>query len=168
MRIEDHWDEISYICRKSMGNLAFATVNEDGTPHLTPIGSLIPRGDCSAFYFEQYPSRLPENLERDNRISVLAVDMRKVFWIPSFLLGHYTHPPAVRLYGRAGERREATTEEIAAFHKNPWVKLMSIFKLKGYQVAWKPMTHVRDIHFDSFEPCDMGTMSRGHWGQGRS
>jgi hypothetical protein len=166
MRIEDHWDEIKYICKKSLGLFTLGTVDADGTPRLTPIGSLIPRDDCTAFYFEQYPSRLPENLKRDDRVSVLAVDMRKPFWVLSFFLGHYTHPLAVRLYGKVGERRPATPEELATFSNLPLIVLIRVFCHKGYRVGWKPMTHVRDIHFDSFEPCNMGAMSRGHWGGG--
>jgi uncharacterized protein len=163
MRIEDHWDMISRICRKSMGLFAFGTVDPDGTPRLTPIGSLIPRNDCTAFYFERYPSRLPANLERDSRITVLAVDMRKTFWVLSFFLGHYTHPPAVHLYGTVGEKRPATPEELAQFRNHWLVKAISIVGRRGYKVGWEPLTEVRDIRFDSFEPCDMGTMSKGHW-----
>jgi hypothetical protein len=167
VQLEEHWQQIMYICAKGMGNFAFATVNEDGTPHLTPIGSLILRDDCTGFYFEEYPSSLPANLERDNRLSILAVDFRKSFWISSFFLGRYTHPVAVRLNGRAGERREATEEELTAFHDIIWVKLLRVFRFKGYEVGWKPLRHVRDICFDSFEPCEMGAMSRGHWNRSR-
>ena len=163
MRIEDHWDMISFIIKKAVGSFAFCTVDPDGRPHLTPIGSLWPRDDCTAFYFEQYPSRLPANLERDNRITVMAVDMRKSFWVSSFFLGHYTHPPAVRLYGTVGEKRPATPEEMSLFHDHWLVRAMKIVGRRGYNKAWAPLTQVRDIRFDSFEPCDMGAMSKGHW-----
>jgi uncharacterized protein len=168
MRIEDHWPMISRICRKSVGLFVFGTADPDGTPRLTPIGSLIPRDDCTAFYFERYPSMLPANLERDDRITVLAADMRKSFWVLSFFLGHYTHPPAVRLYGRAGGLRPATPEELATFRNHPLITLVRIFCRRGYRVGWEPLTQVRDIRFDSFEPCDMGAMSRGHWDGGKS
>ncbi len=167
MRIEDHWPTIKRVCKKSVGLFVFGTADPDGTPRLTPIGSLIPRDDCTAFYFERYPSRLPANLERDGRISVLAVDMRKSFWVLSFFLGKYTHPPAVRLYGRVGELRPATSEELAAFRNHPLVTLVRIFCRRGYRVGWEPLTQVRDIRFESFEPCDMGAMSRGHWSPGK-
>lgn len=79
MQIDSHWEEIRQVFKKSMGNYAFATANEDGSPHVSPIGSLFLRDNQTGFYFEEYSRILNKNLNRDNRICVLAVNFIKSF-----------------------------------------------------------------------------------------
>jgi pyridoxine/pyridoxamine 5'-phosphate oxidase len=160
MEIGKHWETIRNIfdeAFKSCAHFAVATVNEDGSPHVTPIGALILRDDRTGFYFDEYPSRMPENLKRNPRVSILAVNADKIFWAQSLLEGRFTIPPAVRLAGTVGELRDATSEE-----KEAWHKRIAIAKdLKGYQIMWERMGRVRDIRFDSFEPVDLGQMTSG-------
>lgn len=163
MQIDSHWEEIRQVFKKSMGNYAFATANEDGSPHVSPIGSLFLRDNQTGFYFEEYSRILNKNLNRDNRICVLAVNFIKSFWARSFILGRYTAPPAVRLIGTVGERRKATPEEITMFRGIFWVKLFRWLGLKGYQAGWRPLSHVRDVKFNSSEPVHAGIMTSHHW-----
>jgi hypothetical protein len=52
--------------RNSRAQLHFgvASINEDGSPHVTPIGSLVLGDEGYGVYFERYPTKLPQNLRR--------------------------------------------------------------------------------------------------------
>jgi predicted pyridoxine 5'-phosphate oxidase superfamily flavin-nucleotide-binding protein len=162
MELSHHWETIQKIfdiAYKSCSHVAIATVNEDGTPHVTPIGALFLRADQTGFYFDEYPSKMPENIKRNPRICILAVNADKIFWARSLLEGRFSAPPAVRLTGTVGELREATSQETEA-----WKKRTSLARgLKGYRIMWERMGHVRDIKFDSFEPVNLGKMTAGLW-----
>jgi predicted pyridoxine 5'-phosphate oxidase superfamily flavin-nucleotide-binding protein len=162
MEIGNHWETIRAVFEesyKSSSHFAVATVNEDGSPHVTPIGALILREDRTGFYFEENPTRTPRNLKRNPRVCVLAVNVDKSFWGKSLLEGKFSSPPAVRLLGTVGELREATAEEVAA-----WQKKIAIAKgTKGYKLLWEKFSRVRDISFDSFEPVYVREMTNGLW-----
>jgi uncharacterized protein len=163
MEIINHWKTIREIFEeayKSCSHLAIATVNEDGSPHVTPIGALFLREDQTGFYFEEYPSKMPENLKRNPRVCILAVNADKLFWAKSLLEGKFAAPPAVRLTGTAGELREATSQE-----RVEWQKRVALAKVtRGYHLLrWDRFGHVRDIRFESFEPVDLGDMTNRFW-----
>jgi len=162
MEIGKHWETIRMVFEegyKSCSHFAVATVNEDGSPHVTPIGALILRNDRTGFYFEENPMRMPANLKRNPRVCILAVNADKAFWGGALIEGKFTNPPAVRLLGRVGELREATVEEVEA-----WQKKIAIAKsTKGYSLLWEKFSKVRDISFDSFEPVLVGEMTKGLW-----
>ena len=163
MEINDHWDTIRHVFRaafKSTMHCAIATVNEDGSPHITPIGSLVLQGKNKGFYCEEYPRTMVKNLETNQRVCVLAVNSGKWYWLRSIFRGRFAKPPGVRLMGTAGRRRKATEEETAM-----WLKRVQSFRpFKGYDLLWSNMTTVREITFDSFEPIRAGAMTRGLWG----
>jgi hypothetical protein len=134
-----------------------ATVNEDGSPDVTPIGSLILREDTSGFFFDEFCGRSRENLDRDPRVCFLAVNAQRPFWLKSLIIGKFSAPPAVRLTGVVKELREATPEEIAA-----WQSRVNFARgTSGYKIMWNQMHLVREVHFDSFEPVDCGKMTSG-------
>ena len=160
MEIGNHWSEILKIFEeayKSCFHYAVATVNPDGSPHITPIGGLFLRDDKTGFYFDQFPSRMPENLKRNPRVCVMAINADKLFWGRALMDGKFPSPPGVRLLGTAGESREGTAEEMALFQK----RMGFARSLKGYKVMWEGMHRVRDIKFDSFEPIFLGSMMAG-------
>ncbi len=162
MEIGGHWDTISKVVQEAFNSClhcAIATINDDGAPHVTPIGSLILRDDGTGFYFEEFLSTTLKNLERNKRVCVLAVNSDKKFWFESLLGGEFTSPPAVRIMGVVGEKREATEQEIALWQK----KVQAASQLKGYEILWKNMRTVRDIYFDSFEPVHTGSMTGNLW-----
>ena len=149
MEIDNHWQTIRSIFKeafKTSQHYALATINEDGTPHVTPIGSLILRKDKTGFFFEEFPAKMPENFSHNKRVCVLAINAGKLYWFKSLLSGRCAKPPGVRLMGTVGEKRKATETEIAAWHKR--VRFAKGFK--GYNFLWKNMAWVRDIHFYSF------------------
>ncbi len=73
----EQWDVIKKIFQDAFNSsfhYAIATVNIDGTPHVTPIGSLMLGEDRKGFYFEGYVSALSRNLQHNKRVCVLAVN----------------------------------------------------------------------------------------------
>jgi predicted pyridoxine 5'-phosphate oxidase superfamily flavin-nucleotide-binding protein len=162
MEIGKHWQTIQKVFQESLRSsmhYALATVNEDGSPHVTPIGSLFLRDNGTAFYFDEFPVRMSRNLEKNQRVCILAVNSNLTFWQKSLLAGKFETPAAVRLMGSAGKKREATEEEIAIWQNH--VKLAR--GTKGYDLMWKNMRRVRDIYFDSFEPVLCGEMTKDPW-----
>ena len=162
MDIEKHWKTIQMVFQESRGSslhYAVATVNEDGTPHVTPIGALFLREDKTGFYFEEFPVHMSKNFERNPRVCILAVNSNPTFWLTSLVDGKFETPPAVRLMGSVGKKREGTKEEIAMWQDH--VKLAR--GTKGHDILWKNMRKVRDIQFDSFEPVSCGEMTQNLW-----
>jgi hypothetical protein len=137
---------------------AIASIDPDGHPRVTPIGSLLlerdrPRG----FFFDIFSQRFAANLDRDPRVAVLAVDARKSLWLRSLVRGRFESAPAVRLLGRAGPRREAAPAEVER-----WQRRVRWFRgLRGYERLWGRLDHVRDIEFHAWEPVQLGSMTRG-------
>jgi len=162
MEIDKYWETIQMAFQSSLGSsmhYAVATVNEDGSPHVTPIGTLFLRENRTGFYFDEFPVNMSKNLERNPRVCILAVNSNPTFWQKSLLAGKFETPPAVRLLGSVGKKREGTKEEIAMWQNH--VKLAQ--GTKGYDLMWKNMRMVRDIYFDSFEPILMGEMTQVLW-----
>ena len=82
----------------------------------------------------------------------------------ALFLGRFPSPPAVRLRGTVGERRQATQEEIARWRKRVgWTRW-----LKGYQLLWGNLRFVRDVHVESIEPVRLGSMTQGLWQPARN
>lgn len=162
MKIANHWQTIQKVfndTRTGSVHYAIATVNDDGSPHVTPIGSLFLRDDETGFYFDKFPAHMCENLDNNPRVCVLAVKSDPNFWILSLTDGKFDTPPAVRLMGTAGKKREGTKEEIAQWQDH----VKHARGTKGYDILWKNMRAVRDINFDSFEPVLCGAMTSGLW-----
>lgn len=160
MEIGDNWTTIRQVfdeAFKSCFHFAVASVNSDGSPHITPIGALFLREDHSGFYFEEFPSRLPQNLKHNKRICIMAVNADKIYWGKSLMEGKFSSPPGIRLMGTAGELREALPEEIEL-----WQKKIGFAKaMEGYKIMWQDMHHVRDISIDSFESVHIVGMTSG-------
>ena len=161
MDIGNNWPKIRALFRAALGSCAhcaLATVNEDGSPHVTPIGAIFLREDQTGFFFDEYLKKSRQNLERDSRVCVLMVNAENTYWEKSRANGKYDSPPAVRLIGTVGEIREATEAELEAWRR----RTAFARETKGYE-AWSRMYRVRDIKFDSFEPVEVGEMGLGLW-----
>ena len=160
MEIGNNWETIRQVFEegfKSCFSFAVASTGRDGTPNITPIGSLILRDDHTGYYCEEFPSQLPENLRHNPRLCIMAVNADKIFWGKALAEGKFPSLPGARLYGTAGEAREGTAEEIEA-----WKKRVALARpLKGYKILWEDMHIVRDIRFDGFEPVLLGEMTAG-------
>jgi hypothetical protein len=160
MDLHENWGEVKALFRESFSSsfhYAVASVSENGEPHVTPIGSLILSKPGFGYYFEKFPRKLPQNLSANSHVCVLAVNSGRWFWLKSLLAGKFSSPPAVRLYGVAGDLRAATDQEIAI-----WQKRVSRVRFsKGHALIWRGMTMVRDIEFNSIEPVYIGAMTHG-------
>jgi flavin reductase (DIM6/NTAB) family NADH-FMN oxidoreductase RutF len=141
-------------------HFAFVTVNADGTPHLTPIGSLMLAADRpEGVFFEVFSTQMVRNLEERPRVCVLAVNSSAAVWLLALLRGRFTTPPAARLLGTVGPRREATPAELARWRR----RTQGLWRLKGGQRLWGQIRYARTIHFDAVEPVHLGKMTRGIW-----
>lgn len=162
MEINHHWNKIRKLFRiafRSSLHYSIATVNENGSPHVTPIGSLFLRRNNTGFFFDDFLGNTSRNFKNNQRVCVLALNSGKFFWIKSLFLGKFKTTVAVRLNGTVGEQRKATEQESALFRK----RVQFARKFKGYNILWKDFKYVRDIHFDSFEPVNTGTMTHNLW-----
>ena len=162
MDIGNNWEKIRAVFDEafaSCGHYALTTVNDDGSPHVTPIGGLILKEEQTGYYFDEYCTKTRDNLSRDPRVCILAVNAGRIFWGKSLAAGRFNSPPAVRLIGIAGAMREATADEISAF-KN---KVSYAKETKGYEMLWGRLHMVRDLKFDSFEPVETGEMTEDLW-----
>ncbi len=132
---------------------SIATVNQDGTPHVTPVGSLFVCENRKGYYFEPYSRHMSRNFEHNQRVCVLVVKVSKWFWMKGLFLDSFDAPCAMRLIGTVGERRRATQQELARWRKlirHSWI-------LKGARNTWFKMSDVREIYFDTFEPIQVPT-----------
>jgi len=162
MDIKERWRTIRKVanrCLEQTSYCAIATVNEDGSPRVSPIGSLILGEAGKGFYFDKFTKGMTQNLDRDPRICVLAVSVG--FWpmLKALFRGRFGEPPGLRLMGRVGAKRKATAAELEQFRK----KVKAFRGLKGYDLLWSDMRYVRDVTFDAFEPINLGAMGKGLW-----
>ena len=140
-------------------HFAVATVSPDGAPHVTPIGSVILRGDGTGFFFDEYLGATARNLQNDGRVCILAVHSSRWMMLKSLFLGRFTSLPSVRLTGVAGEKREATPEELKLLYR----RVGKFHFLKGYDLLWSRLRYVRDVTFDAALPVRTGVMTRDLW-----
>ncbi len=162
--IEAHWPEIRRVCRgvyRSSLHFSIATVNTDGTPHVSPIGSLRLLKDCRATYFEIFTQQMPANLAAGSRVCVQAVNSSKLLWLGALWNGRFASPPGVRLLGTAGALRTATEEERAWWRR----RVKPFRRMKGFEGMWgdRQLAQVRELHFDAFRPINLGEIVAGHW-----
>lgn len=159
---QNSWLHIQNLFNNTFKNAFYyslATVSADGTPHVAPIGSLILKDIGKGFYFEEYMSTTPKNLKENNKVCIMAVNKNKWNLLKFFVTGKFIEPAAVRLIGKVGEKREASTDEInTLLHR---VKKYRFFK--GHKLLWSRLRYVRDIDFDSFEPIRIGNLTKGQW-----
>ena len=160
--MQENWPQIRATFQSSIQSslhCAIATTREDGYPHITPIGHIFLRDDQTAFYFEEHPRRLPQNLMHDRRVCLLFVNSTRWFWASSLFSGRFASAPGMRLLGVAGDRRAATDAEKSAYQQ----RVRAFKRLKGYALIWKDLSHVRDIKLEQCEPVLYPHMTDGLW-----
>jgi hypothetical protein len=163
MEIGNQWETIQALfqeTRNSSMHFAIATVNEDGTPHVSPIGALFLRENKTGFFFDEFPINLSKNIKRNPRLCILAVNSNPRYWQKSLFVGKFVTPPALRLMGSVGEKREGTIDEVAMWQNH----VKHAQGTKGHDLMWKNLRIVRDVYFDSFEPVSCGEMTQDLWG----
>jgi uncharacterized protein len=159
---DNNWTRIKkfyYDAYKTSLHCAIATVDENGFPNISPIGSLILTEKSKGFYFDEFTKNMADNLKKNQQVCAIIVKTSKLFWLKSLFVGKFSSPPAIRLYGTVGEKRKATSQEIQTF-----LNYVKPFKyLKGYKLLWSNMKIVRDIHFNSFRIVQTGKITRRLW-----
>lgn len=157
-----HWQQIRQVLetgQKSTLHCAIASVDADGMPNVTPVGTVFLRDDMTGYYFEHYSKALSDNLDRHPQVCVMAVNAGKWFWAKSLFSGRFATPPGVRLYGRAGAVRPASPQELQLIQD----RVRPSRWLKGVRMLWSDFSHVRDIEFTSFRPVTYPVMMDGLW-----
>lgn len=159
MKLDDKkWNDIKTLLTSKAFRISYysvASVNEDGAPHIAPIGSLFLLDNRKGFYFENFPSNMPRNFQHNKNVCVMVVNDNKFLWIKSLLTGKISVPISLRLMGKVGEKRDSTEEE-----RRKWQKIVKPLKwTRGYNLLWKNLKHVREIEFDSYVPVKAGIMT---------
>jgi hypothetical protein len=155
---ERHWNELKPLAGRVFGSslhFAISTINPDGTPHVTPIGSLILTDPGKAYFFEVFTQKLPRNLDIGSPVAVLGVISSSQLWLRSLLTGRFSCPPAFRLLGEAGQRRASTPEERARWRR----KVRLVKWTRGNELLWGNLDVVRELHFHTVQPVEMGRMT---------
>ena len=156
--ITTNWDSLRkdfLHCQKTASGLVqIASVDENGLPNLTPIGSLFLGEHKQAFFCNRFPVNLNKNIRTNDRVCVIAMNSSKIFWLKSLFKGGFSSCPGIKLFGRVTERRKIRPEE-----KAKWERMVKPFRrLKGYDILWKDMAHASEIEFDAFEYLNTGGM----------
>ncbi len=157
MKSEISWPEVTALFNK-VQYASVATVDADGYPRITPIGSILFSGEGRGYYFEKFPKSMRSNLDRDPRMTIMAVAPSSVFWLGALWRGKFKSQPAIRLICEAGVRRKATSEEVEA-----WLAKVRPFRhLKGHSLLWKDMRMLREFKVIRVEPVELGKMNTSH------
>jgi uncharacterized pyridoxamine 5'-phosphate oxidase family protein len=143
-------------CFRTNFHVAVASVDKDNNPTVTPIGSLFLNDNQTGFYFEKFPAKLPENHKTNTQVCILAVNSDSFFWLASLFRGRFKTNPAIKLYGRLGEKRKATEREIERLN----ARMKTTKWLKGNTYLWGEMEFVRDITFTKAEKINLGKMTQ--------
>jgi len=162
MQIQEHWPEIRRVVengQRSTLHCAIGSVDPEGMPHVTPVGTVFLRDDQTGFYFDAHTSTLARNIEVNPEICLMAVNARPMFWLRSLLGGRFVSPPGVRLYGTVGALRPATEEELQRIE----ARMRSTRWTRGSRLIWSSFTQVRDIKFTAFRPVSYPAMMDHLW-----
>ena len=158
MDLINDWDRVRKHFNKSFRSnfhVSIASVDSVNTPTITPIGSLFLNDDRTGFYFEKFPSKLPQHAEQNRKVCLLAVYSGRAFWFKALFVGKFSHYPAVKLYGELGQKRKATPKEIKRLNR----RMRYTRGLKGHDYLWKKMDLVREIRFTKAEMIKLGKMT---------
>ena len=153
-RIRRTWDHVL----KSSTHYSVASVCPDGTPHVTPIGSVFLTEPGAGFYLDLFNTQLAENLAANPRVMILGVDSSKPMWLLSLLRRRFVRPPGVRLTATVGPRRPATADEVKRLHR----ALGPLVRTPGGQLLWQKAPYARDLRIESVVPLRIGRMTESH------
>ena len=162
MTLSDHWTNIKKTLEQSQASAvhcSIATVSPDGSPHLTPVGTVFLRDDGTGYFFDHYAVTLGENIDNNPNVCVMAVNVGRLFWLKALLTGRFSQTPGVRLYGRAGAARPATEQELELIDR----RVRPTYWMKGARRLWSDFSVVRDIEFHDFKPVTYPMMMDGVW-----
>lgn len=154
MQTEILWKEVEMLFDKA-GYASLGTVDADGFPRISPIGSITFSKQGKGYYFEKFPKTMRDNIERDTRMTLMVAQSGAGFWIRSLWKGRFVSQPAFRLFCRAGKRRKATQKEVDNFLG----KVRMYRFLKGHDLLWRDMKMVREFEVLRIEGLEAGRMT---------
>lgn len=141
---------------KSSLHCSIASRNLDGSPHITPIGSVVLLPEVGrGLWIDMFNRQLAANLTEDPRVTILAVDSGRLFWLRSLLGGSFVRPPGVRLGAEVSAPRPTTPAEVTRFQSFVGPGL----RTKGGKMLWGRLTTARDLRIDSIVPLRIGPMT---------
>lgn len=120
MDLDKDWDRIRKHFNKSFSSnfyVSVASVDAENNPTVTPIGSMFLNDNQTEFYFEKFPSILPQHAAQNPNVCLLAVNSGRLFWIKAMFKGSFAGYPAIKLYGKLGVKRKASEKEIARLNR---------------------------------------------------
>ncbi len=136
-------------------HVPIASIDGDNKPTITPIGSLFLNHDQTGFYFEKFPKTLPKYAKINPHICVIAVNTSKWFWFKAIVSGKFKSNPAIKLYGKLGDRRKASQNEINRLNR----RMKSTKGMRGNVYLWSDMEYIREIVFTKAKPINLGKMT---------
>lgn len=158
MDLDKDWNEIRKHFNKSFSSnfyVSVASVDAENNPTVTPIGSMFLNDNKTGFYFEKFPSKLPKHAKENPNVCLLGVNSGRIFWIKALFKGTFSNYPAIKLYGKLGEKRKASDKEISRLNR----RMRTTKGLKGNTYMWKTMEFVREIEFTKAEKINLGKMT---------
>lgn len=155
---DEEWAMVRATVRRTIRSslhCSIASLNEDGSPHVTPVGSFLPTQKGQGVYFDAFNAQLAVNVDHDPRVTILAVDSGPLMWARSFLRGRFVSPPGIRLIATVGPQRRSTAEEIGRFHR----LVGPLLRTKGGDRMWRFLPLARDVTVESINSIRMGSMT---------
>ncbi|MCL2297895.1 MAG: pyridoxamine 5'-phosphate oxidase family protein [Proteobacteria bacterium] len=154
---EENWTLLKQHYQKTIktGACSIGTVDGQGMPNVTPIGSLVLTEKGRGFFFNVFCELLSRNIANNPNICVVYVNVGSFYWLKSLYKGRFVQPVGFKLLGKAGPKRAATSEEVEAFRSR--IKLLK--PLKGYRLLWSDLSFVRDVELTDYFPVNAGKMT---------
>lgn len=150
---------------RSSFHFAIASIDPDGAPRVSPIGSLRLMPDRTAVYFEIFTQGLSRNLDTNPQLCILAVNSSRWYWLRSLYAGRFAALPAVRLFGVAGPTREVTMDDVEWWER----RVGKARRLRGYRHLWGRdlllSARARPITITRVEAVQLGEMTREMLGE---
>ena len=157
---DEEWADAQRVVRRAVRtslHCSIASTNDDGSAHVTAIGSLQLTDRGSGYYFDVFNTTLARNVLREPRVTIAAVDSGKLMWLRSLLRGKFAASPGLTLVATVGPPRPSTPEEVAGFHR----LLGPLLRTRGGRTLWSRLPQVRDLSVHAIRPIRMGAMTRG-------
>jgi hypothetical protein len=157
--LNTNWSKIQRHFNRSFASnfhVSIASVDKDGRPINTPIGSLFLNRDQTGLYFEKYPTKLPKYAKEKPEVCILAVNSGVVFWLKGLLKKRFDVYPGVRLYGVLGDTRAPTEIDTKRLNN----RMRTTRWLKGNSYLWGDMQTIRVVTFTKGEMIQLGNMTK--------
>lgn len=132
---------------------SLSTINDQGEPHTSPIGSVYLTSAREGYFIEMFTTSFRNKAGK--KACIMAVNTSMFYWLASIVRGRFKTPPATRLAVTIGERRAISDRERARFQK----KVGLLKGLKGHTMMWTKMDFVRPFVIDAVKPVSIGAMT---------